>query len=89
MDENLSVSGILTVRCRESVKLDGVKNVEGFDEGYVSLSTELGRVVIEGEDLKIESLTKEDGIIYVTGKINGVYYSDDKPKHGVFSRLFK
>lgn len=89
MEENLSSSGILTVRCRESVTLDGVKNVEGFDEGYVSLSTDLGRVVIEGEGLKIESLTKDEGLIYVTGKISGVYYSEEKPARGVFSRLFK
>ena len=88
MDEIFS-GGILTVKSRESVTLDGVKNVEGFDESYVSLSTVGGRVIIEGADLKIESLTKENGAIYITGKINGVYFNDEKAAKGVFARLFK
>lgn len=89
MEEIVNAVGTLTVKERKSVTLDGVRNVEGFDESYVSLATESGKVVIEGHDLKIESLTKEDGAIFVTGKINGVYFSDEKPVKSVFARLFK
>ena len=81
--------GILTVRDRQSVTLDGVKNVEGFDEGYVSLATNSGKVIIEGKGLKIESLTRDDGVIFISGRINGVYYSEEKPERGFFSNLFK
>lgn len=82
-------SGVLTVNKRKSVTLDGVKNVLGFDEGYVSLSTNLGKVVIEGKELKIESLTRDGGVIFVSGRIDGVYYSEEKATRGVFANLFK
>ena len=87
--KELAGSGLLTVKDRKSVTLDGVKNVEGFDEGYVSLATNLGKVVIEGRGLKIESLTRENGVIFISGTINGVYYSEEKNTRGVFAGLFK
>ena len=89
MEEMNIVTGILTVKSRELLTLDGVDNVEGFDEDSVTLSTTLGRVIIEGADLKIESLTRERGEITIKGKISGVFYSDEKPIKSVFSRLFK
>ena len=89
MDENQRVKQTLTVNNREELHLDGVLNVEGFDEGYVSLSTVGGRVVIEGTNLKIEALTKENGVILISGKIDGVLYSDEKGRSGIFSRFFK
>ncbi len=88
MDEITNNSGTLIIKERKCVTLDKVKNVEGFDESYVSLSTESGKVVIEGHELKIESLTKENGAILITGKINGVYFSDEKAVKGVFAKLF-
>jgi hypothetical protein len=51
--------------------------------------TELGKVIVEGEDLKIESLGKDAGVIYVSGTINGVYYPAVRnDKHSVF-KIFK
>ncbi len=79
----------LIIENRRSVTLGGVDNVVGFDEDYVSLDTTLGRVIIEGEGMKIESLTREGGIIYVTGDISAVYYSEIKTKNGMFKRIFK
>ena len=89
MEENSVLLGTLTVKNRERLTVDGVDNVEGFDEGCVTLSTALGRVIIEGEGLKIESLTKEKGEILITGRISGVFYTEEKQTRGVFSRLFK
>ncbi len=87
MEENLETRGILTIKNRNSVTLDGVKNIEGFDESYVSLDTESGRVIIEGKNMKIESLTADSGIIFVRGLINAVYYSEQKSGKGIFSRF--
>lgn len=89
MDDTKNVKQTLTVNNREELRLDGVINVEGFDEGYVSLSTTAGRAVVEGTNLKIESLTKEDGTILISGKIDGVMYSDEKIRSGFFSKFFK
>ncbi len=89
MEDMGVLSGILTVKNRESLTLDGVSNVDSFDEGCVTLSTASGRVIIEGTDLKIVSLIRESGEILITGKISGVFYSDEKPVRGILSRLFK
>ena len=85
-----SIQQTLIVSGRKSLTLNCVKNVDSLDESYVSLSTDGGRVAIEGEGLKIESLSKEGGNVLVTGVIGAVYYSDDTPKkHSIFSRRAK
>lgn len=89
MEENRSVKQTLVVKNRNTLSLDGVINVVGFDEGYVSLMTSGGRIIVEGKELKIEGLTKDDGVILISGTIDGVFYSADKEKGGIFSRLFK
>ncbi len=77
----------LTVSGRKSLMLNCVKSVDTLDDSYVSLSTECGSVSIEGENLKIESLSKEGGNILVTGLISGVYFNEEKnKKHSIFSR---
>ena len=79
----------LTVENRRTLFMDGVVHVVGFDEDYVSLDTKLGRVVIEGEEMKIESLTNDSGEIKIVGIISAVIYTDQKTKAGMLRRLFK
>ncbi len=89
MDENKIVKQNLMIKNRNQVTIDGVLNVEGFDEGYVSLSSAAGRIIIEGAELKIEGLTKEDGIIVISGRIDAVMYSNEKTRSGLFGKFFK
>ena len=77
----------VTVLNRQRVIIDGVKNVIGFDESYVTLETDLGKITIEGAEMRIESLTKDDGKIDIYGKIDGVYYYTDKERKGIFKRM--
>ena len=77
------------VKNRECLTLSGVINVEGFAEDYLTLKTELGDVVVEGHGLKIESLTKENGEIFIIGRIDGVYYKDQKSEKGFWGKIFK
>ena len=79
----------LCVRERKNVTIDGVENVLGFDESYVSLMTVAGRIVVEGQGLKIESLSKENGEISIIGKIDGVLYAEEKGAKGILARIFK
>lgn len=78
----------LLVSEKKSVTLDGVENVEGFDQGFVSLQTVAGRITIEGDGLKIESLSKEKGEIKVTGNISGIYYQEIKKAKKFLERIF-
>lgn len=87
--DNKVLKGTLTLKDRKSVTLDGVNNIVGFDDTYISLSTDLGRAVIEGHDLKVESLSKESGCIQISGHINGIFYSEEKGAKNSIFRLFK
>ena len=68
----------------KSFSMYGVSDIRGFDEGFVSLDTSLGKISIEGKDLKIESLSKEDGRIYVKGDICGVFLDSESEKNKGF-----
>ena len=78
----------LTVKERNRITLNGIMNVMSFDENYVTLETSEGRICIEGEGLRIESLSQNGGEIQITGRINGVYYSKEKRGKGGFYKLF-
>lgn len=78
----------LTVKERNRLTLNGVSNIESFDEGYITLEIGEGRISVEGDGLKIESLSREGGEIQITGRINGVFYSEKKKIGGKFRGLF-
>lgn len=78
----------LNIKERNRIILNGILNVESFDESYVTLETSEGRICIEGQGLKIESLSQNGGEIQIAGRINGVFYTKDKKAKGAFSRLF-
>ncbi|MBQ4071739.1 MAG: sporulation protein YabP [Clostridia bacterium] len=76
----------LYLKDRKALTLDAVKSVKDFTESQLIVDTELGTVYIEGEELKIESLSKENASILVTGNISGFYYKSQKPRRSIFSR---
>ncbi len=78
----------LTVKERGRITLNGVTNVASFDEGYVTLDTSEGRISVEGQGLKIESLCRDGGVIEIVGRIDGVFYAKEKKVTSRFSRLF-
>ncbi len=80
--------GILMIEDRKNVSVSGVKNIIGFGDDYVTLETDLGRLVIEGEGMKIENLMKNEGTVNITGLISSAYYSELKTKAGIISKIF-
>ena len=74
---------------KNNITLNGVINVSAFDESYITLETEQGKVRVEGSSLKIENLSKLDGEIYVTGNIGAVIFEEEKAPRGAFKKLFK
>ena len=78
----------LIISEKKRLTLDGVENIESFDEATVNLATVAGKICVEGSNLKIESLSKDKGEICIVGSINGVYYSEIKKLPTFFERLF-
>lgn len=79
--------GVLEILDRKAVRVSGVMSVLGFGEDYVALETSLGRLIIEGEGMRIENLSKEDGTVEITGKVNSVGYSEQKARTGLLARF--
>ncbi|MBR2343537.1 MAG: YabP/YqfC family sporulation protein [Clostridia bacterium] len=65
---------------RRRAELDGILGILAFDDGYISLDTSLGKLVIEGEGLRVENLSKESGKILLVGTVNSLYYERKKEK---------
>ena len=82
---------VLNLENRRVLKMNTVKNVESFDEEELVLESALGEVHVEGEELRIEALSKERGEILILGKIDSVYFLSEKAKteRRPFSRWFK
>ena len=77
------------IKNRNVLTLNGVFSVESFDEDFLTLDTALGELVIEGKELKIESLLKESGEILIVGEISGLFYRERKSEKRFFAKLFK
>ena len=89
MDVKMIQNDAITMVIGKSFSMSGVNVIRGFDEGYILLDTVFGRISVEGSDMKIESLSKEGGNIFVSGGITGAFSSDVKDeKKGFFKRLF-
>ena len=78
---------VITIVDRKVFSMGGVDDIRGFDEEGVVLETRLGRIHVEGRELKIESLAKEGGNILISGEIDAVYYTESfGKKKGFFSK---
>ena len=80
---------MLTLEDRRRLIIDGIINVESFSEDYMELSSVLGRIEVEGKDLKIEELRQDGGKILIIGEIGGIFYRENKKAKGIFSKYVK
>lgn len=87
MTEDKMKHTYLTVSERKRISIDGVKNILAFDEELVRLESDGGDITVEGQGLKIESLSREGGVIDICGVIEGVYYSKKKRHKRGLSKL--
>lgn len=78
---------------RNRMELSGVSNVISFDANEIILTTQLGDLLIKGNDLHISKLNLEYSDVDVEGKIDAIIYSNkslsDSNAKGVFARLFR
>ena len=75
---------------RKDMSVTGVKEVLSFDESCVVLKSACGEMTVEGSDLRVGILDTDRGIVSLCGKIDTVYYSDERgaEKRGL-GRLFR
>jgi sporulation protein YabP len=66
---------------RQRAEISGVKFITLLDEERILLDTEMGDLMIEGKELKLENLEKNNGAVTLFGKIDGVFYIEKRRKN--------
>lgn len=73
--------------------ISGVLDVLSFDINEILLETELGMLMIKGNDLHVNRLTLEKGEVDIEGTIDSIAYTEvngyAKSGESFLSRLFK
>jgi sporulation protein YabP len=78
---------------RERLSVSGVIDVESFNDEMVIIDTELGVLVVRGEDLHISKLNIDSSELNIEGDIVSCEYNDRESSKskgfGFFSKMFK
>ncbi|MGL5259936.1 MAG: sporulation protein YabP [Lachnospiraceae bacterium] len=78
---------------RKTCTLTGVIDVLAFDVNEILLETDLGMLMIRGQELKVTRLTLEKGEVDIEGKVDSFTYSENTTFHNkaesIITRLFK
>ena len=78
----------LTLSERRQLSMTGVSEVVNFDENTVILRTQLGTLVVQGQQLQLKTLSPEGGHVEVEGNIAGLHYEENHTGAGWVRRLF-
>ena len=79
---------IVSIDNRQAIELTGINDVPVFDENDVQLCSDFGDISIKGENMKLEELSLDSGIVKINGKITAIIYTDNKKTKGFFKRVF-
>jgi sporulation protein YabP len=78
---------------REKLNISGVIDVESFDDQCVVIDTDLGILIVKGDDLHINKLNIDNSELNIEGDIISCEYSDKGGSSsrgmGFFSRLLR
>ena len=78
----------LTLQERKQLTMTGVAEVVSFDETVVVLQTSLGTLMVQGQGLKLKTLTPEGGQVAVEGQISSLGYEEPR-EVGFWQRLWR
>ncbi len=91
--DNISLNHSIVINERKNISITGVKKIDNFDNEEFLMETNMGYVVIKGEDLEILKLDTYQGNVMIKGKINSLAYVEGTSKKnkedGIFNKLFK
>ncbi len=94
MDKDIiSYNHSVTLNERKNIMITGVKKIDSFDDEEFLLETNMGYIVIKGENLEIIKLDTYQGNVSIKGKINSLNYMENSNKkakeESIMSKLFK
>ena len=84
---------ILSLNNRKRLEITGVKKLESLNKTEFFVDTILGLLLVRGENLEMQHLDIEKGVLWIIGNVNSVSYSDEdktkKKDEGFLKKLFK
>lgn len=69
--------------------LTGVNDIIGFEGSAISLDTELGRLEIRGEGMRIDTFDTKVGDMCIEGYIYALVYTKSAKTGGFIKRVFR
>ena len=81
--ENIQLPHKLTLNERKTLTMTGVTEVVSFDENTVVLRTGLGTLEVQGNGLKLKTLSTDGGSVAVDGQVCALFYEDTQPGGGL------
>ncbi|MBQ9156576.1 MAG: sporulation protein YabP [Eubacterium sp.] len=92
MEDRIIKGHKISLYNRETGMISGVNEVISFDPGEIILDTELGVLMIHGEDLHVTKLMVEKGEVELSGSVDSMTYTAGGPsgenRGGLIRRLF-
>ena len=89
-EERLTLPHKLTLNEGTQLTMTGVHEVLNFDENVVIVRTDLGKLLIQGQDLKLKPLSPEGGQIRIEGTVTALQYEQSRePRGGGLRRLLR
>lgn len=79
----------LTLSGRKTLTMTGVNEVVSFDDAAVVLRTELGTLTVQGEQLRLKTLSTDGGQVAVTGEVSALTYAEPREPGGWLRRMFR
>ena len=82
-EQNFQLPHKLTLDERQKLTMTGVTEVVSFDDTAVVLHTALGTLEIQGQQLKLKTLSLDGGQVAVDGHISALYYEEPQEKRSL------
>lgn len=78
----------ISIENRNRITISQVKDVDAFDEQMLWANLEEGSIEITGEELNVERLDLEAGILIASGRICMINYNDKVKKKSRAPKVF-
>ena len=82
-EQNFQLPHKLTLDERQRLTMTGVTEVVSFDDTAVVLRTVLGTLEVQGQQLKLKTLSLDGGQVAVDGHISALYYEEPREKRSL------
>ncbi len=90
--ENITKMQNIILENRSRLNVTGVSDVISFDEQIITAVTELGVLIIKGDNLHLNQFSLDSMELSVEGDINMLQYNDKqsmKKGENLFAKIFK